>query len=216
MLAVVALAALLGSACGNDDTPAEAPAPAVTEAPAVPVGLSVDGAVAEAVALASEHQVAGADYYAEVLAVFAHAVGAAASGDAAHAAAHYREAVWHAIAAANATSAAEARAAYPLPDGIDDPKCTRLAHYHPDTSCHFHSPRPACRADTPQLYYKHDPAGENGHAYTTLPDCPTPADAATVTKDASAAVLAWQHAASTAAAAADEWQARSQQPDHDH
>ncbi|MXY08102.1 MAG: hypothetical protein F4Y61_05590 [Rhodothermaceae bacterium] len=68
-------------------------------------------------ALASEHQVAGADYYAEVFAVFAHAVGAAASGDAAHAAAHYREAVWHAVAAANATSAAEARAAYPLPEG---------------------------------------------------------------------------------------------------
>ena len=172
--------------------------------------LGADDAVIEAVAVAGEHQVAEAGYYAAVLAVFEHAIEAAASGDAEHAAAHYREAVWHAIAATNATSAAEARAAYPLPDGIDDPNCTSLAHYHPDTSCHFHTPRPACQADTPQLYYRHDPAEENGHAYTTLPACPTPADAAAVTKDASAAVLAWQQAASTAAAAAAEWEARAQ------
>lgn len=108
--------------------------------------------------------------------------------------------MWYAIATTNATSAAEAVAAFLVPEGLDDPRCTSLAHYHPETSCHFHPPRPACQADTPQFYINHDPAEETGHRYSTLAACPTPADAAASTENASAAVLAWQQAVSAAAA----------------
>lgn len=191
LLAIAGLLALLGSACGDGNAdPAEAATVAASEAAA--------------------HLVAEADYYTDALSAFERAASAADRGDAAAAADLYREAAWHAIAATGATSATEAIAAYPLPPGISVPSCTRLAHYHPETSCHFHAPRPACNPKQALIYYRHDPAESTGHRYSTIPRCPTPNDAARTTKDASHEVLHWQQAASTANAAADAWQTVSQ------
>lgn len=199
LLAIAALLALFGSACGDGNAdPAEAAAVAASEAAAV--------AASEAAA----HRVAEADYYTDALSAFERAAAAADRGDAAAAADLYQEAAWHAIAATSATSATEAITAYPLPPGISGPSCTRLAHYHPETSCHFHVPRPACNPEQALIYYRHETAESTGHRYSTVPRCPTPSDAARATKDASHEVLHWQQAASTANAAAEAWQTVSQ------
>ena len=163
----------------------------------------------EAVAEAERHKVGDAVYYDDVVKAFERAA-AVDRGDAADAADLYREATVHAIAATNGTGAVEAIADYPVPEGLTDPSCSRFAHYHPETSCHVHSSRPACQPMYALIYRVHDPAVETGHRYSTVARCPTPQDAAGVTRGASAAVLAWQQAASTANAAADEWEALSQ------
>ena len=199
LMAIAALLALLGLACGDDNAdPAEAAA------------VAASGAADVAASEAAAHRVAEADYYTDALSAFGRAAAAADRGDAAAAAGLYREAAWHAIAATSATSAAEAIVAYPLPAGVSGPSCTRLAHYHPETSCHFHAIRPACNPEQALIYYRHDPAEHTGHRYSTIPICPTPSDAARVTKDASHEVLHWQQAASTANAAADAWEAVSE------
>ncbi len=131
-------------------------------------------------------------------------------GGAADAAELYHKATVYAVAATNGSGAAEAIADYPVPVGVTDPSCIRFAHYHQETSCHVHSNRPACQPIYALIYRVHDPAVETGHRYSTVPKCLTPQDAAGVTRGASAAVLAWQRAASTANTAADEWQALSQ------
>ena len=102
-------------------------------------------AATEAAANAEQHKIAEASYYSDVIEAFEQAAAAADRGDAADAAELYRKATFHAIAATNATSAVEAIADYPLPAGLADSSCTRFAHYHPQTSCHFHSTRPACQ-----------------------------------------------------------------------
>ena len=164
-------------------------------------------AAAVAVAHAAQHMVADAVYYDYVFEAFERAAAAVDRGDAASAAELYREATVHAIAATSGTSAVEAITDYPVPEGLTDSSCIRFAHYHPETSCHVHSTRPACQPIYALIYRVHDPAVESGHRYSTVAKCPTPQDAAGVT---SAAVLAWQQATSTANAAADEWEALSQ------
>lgn len=163
-------------------------------------------AAAAAVARAAQHMVADAVHYDDVLEAFERAVAASDRGDATDAAELFRKATAHAIAATSGTSAAEEVAEYPWPEGLTDPSCVRLAHYHRETSCHVHSSR-ACQPIYALIYRVHDPSVATGHRYSTVAKCPTPQDAAEVTRGASAAVLAWQQAASTANAAADEWEA---------
>ena len=202
---VVVALALVGLACGD-----AAGDNAGTGDGASLRAVEASRAASEATANAEQHKVADAAYYDDVVEAFERAAAAADRGDAADAADLYREATVYAIAATNGTGAAEAIADYPVPEGLTDPSCIRFAHYHPETSCHVHSNRPACQPIYALIYRVHDPAVEAGHRYSTVAKCPTPQDAAEVTRGASAAVLAWQQTASTANAAADEWEALSQ------
>ena len=195
--------ALVGLACGVSDGGSAGGSGSVR-------AVEASQAAVEAVAHAAQHMVADAVYYDDVIEAFERAAAAVDWGDATDAAELYRKAAVHAIAATNGTGAVEAIADYPLPEGLTDPSCRRFAHYHPETSCHVHSSRPACQPIYALIYRVHDPAVETGHRYSTVARCPTPQDAAGVTRGASAAVLAWQQAASTANAAADEWEALSQ------
>ena len=198
--AVVALA-FVGLGCGDADSDSEDSLLRAVEA---------SRAAAVAVAHAAQHMVADAVYYDDVIEAFERAAAAADRGDATDAAELYRKATAHAIAATSGTSAAEEVAKYPRPEGLTDRSCVRFAHYHPETSCHVHSTRPACQPIYALIYRVHDAAVETGHRYSTVAKCPTPQDAAGVTRGASAAVLAWQQASSTANAAADEWETLSQ------
>ena len=200
---VVVALALVGLSCGDADSGSASGDGSLR-------AVEASQAATEAVANAAQHKVADAVYYDDVIEAFELAAAAVDRGVAAHTAELYREATVHAIAATNGTGAVEAIADYPVPAGLTDLSCTRFAHYHPETSCHVHSSRPACQPIYALIYRVHDPAVESGHRYSTVAKCPTPQDAAEVTRGASAAVLAWQQAASTANAAAEEWEALSQ------
>ena len=200
---VVVALALVGFACSNGDGDSATGRTSLR-------ALEASHAATEAAANAAQHKVADAAYYDDVIEAFERAAAAVDRGDATAAAELYREATVHAIAATNGTGAVEAIADYPLPGDLADSSCSRFAHYHPETSCHVHSTRPACQPIYALIYRIHDPAVETGHRYSTVAKCPTPQDAAGVTRGASAAVLAWQQATSTANAAADEWEALSQ------
>lgn len=201
---VVVALALVGFACSNGDGDSATGDDASLRA------VEASRAATEAAANAEQHKVADAVYYDDVIEAFKQAAAAVDQGDATDAAELYRKATVYAIAATNGTGAVEAIADYPVPEGLTDPSCNRFAHYHPETSCHVHSTRPACQPIYALIYRVHDPSAETGHRYSTVAKCPTPKDAAGVTRGASAAVLAWQQAASTANAAADEWEALSQ------
>ena len=201
---VVVTLALVGLGCGGSDSGSAGEHGDSLRA------VEASRAAEVAVAHAAQHMVADAVYYDDVIEVFKQGAAASDRGDAAGAAELYRKATAHAIAATSGTSAAEELAEYPWPEGLTDPPCVRLAHYHPETSCHVHSTRPACQPIYALIYRVHDPSVETGHRYSTVAKCPTPQDAAEVTRGASAAVLAWQQAASTANAAADEWEALTQ------
>ena len=203
-IVVVALA-LVSLSCGDADSDN-----ASTGDGASLRAVAASQAATEAAANAAQHKVADAVYYDDVIEVFELAAAAVDQGDAASAAELYRKATVHAIAATNGTSGVEAIADYPVPAGLADSSCIRFAHYHPETSCHVHSTRPACQPIYALIYRVDNPAVETGHRYSTVAKCPTPKDAAGVTRGPSAAVLAWQQAASTANAAAEEWEALSQ------
>ncbi|MCY3851532.1 MAG: hypothetical protein OXF75_12175 [Acidimicrobiaceae bacterium] len=194
---------MVGLACGDSDGVAEDEGTSL-------VALEASAAAAEALESAEQHQIAEAVYYHDVSEAFQQVAAAADRGDAAEAADLYRKATWHAIAATSGSSLVEAVADYPVPASLTDPSCVEFAHYHPETSCHVHSTRPACQPIHALIYRVHDPDEETGHRYSTVDACPTPQDAAGVIRGASVAVLAWQQAASTANAAAEAWEAFSQ------
>ncbi len=201
---VVLVLALVSLGCGGSDSGSTSEDGGSLRA------VEASRAAAAAMAHAAQHMVADAVYYDDVFKAFELAAAASDRDDAAAAAELYRKASVYAIAATNGTSTVETVSEYPLPAGLTDPACVRFAHYHPETSCHVHSSRPACQPMHALIYRIHDPAVETGHRYSTVAKCPTPQDAAGVTRGASAAVLAWQQAASTANAAAAEWETLTQ------